>query len=152
MPCPPFFAGENLATSCKDMGRDWPNSMWTEKSEEGHCSNRCQLNMSMAPELSEIGGGGTCMRSVARTYKRAATICLSAPKSKRCLRFAVAIPIVGPRNRSHFRDKRKRCCIAISGCDGKSLAIWDFELRFLSQKPFLCAGFLVIWLRQRGNR
>ena len=51
-----------------------------------------------------------------------------------------------------FRDKRQQCCIAISGCDGKSLAICDFGLRFLSPKSLLSAGFLAIWLRQRGNR
>ena len=40
---------------------------------------------------------------------------LSAPKSQRFLRFAIAIPIADPRNRSDFGDKRKQCCIAISG-------------------------------------
>ena len=38
---------------------------------------------------------------------------LSAPKSQRFLRFAIAMPIADPRNRSDFRDKRKQCCIAI---------------------------------------
>ena len=36
--------------------------------------------------------------------------------------------------------------------DGKSLASCDFGLRFLSPKPLLSAGFLAIWLHQRGNR
>ena len=30
----------------------------------------------------------------------------SAPKSQRFLRFAIVMPIVDPRNRSDFRDKR----------------------------------------------
>ena len=34
----------------------------------------------------------------------------------------------------------------MKGCDGKSLAICDFELRFLSPKPLLSAGFLAIKL------
>ena len=34
----------------------------------------------------------------------------------------------------------------------ESLAICDFGLRFLSPKPLLSAGFLAIWLCQRGNR
>ena len=69
---------------------------------------------------------------------------LSAPKSQRFLRSAIAMPIADPR-------KQRR--IAILGCDGKSLAICDFGLRFLSPKRLLrCAGFLAIWLRQRGNR
>ena len=38
---------------------------------------------------------------------------LSAPKSQRFLRFAIAMPTVDPRNRSDFRDKRKQCCITI---------------------------------------
>ena len=38
---------------------------------------------------------------------------LSAPKSQRFLRSAIAMPIADPRNRSDFRDKRKQCCIAI---------------------------------------
>ena len=38
---------------------------------------------------------------------------LSAPKSQRFLRFAIAMPIADPRNRSDFRDKRKQCCTAI---------------------------------------
>ena len=38
---------------------------------------------------------------------------LSAPKSQRFLRFAIAMPIADLRNRSDFRDKRKQCCIAI---------------------------------------
>ena len=66
--------------------------------------------------------------------------------------FAIAVPIADPRNRSDFRDKRQQCCIAIYGCDGKSLAICDFGLRFLGPKPLLSAGFLAIWLRQSGNR
>ena len=41
--------------------------------------------------------------------------------------------------------------LASLGCDGKSLAICDVGLRFLSPKPLLSAGFLAIWLRQRGN-
>ena len=32
---------------------------------------------------------------------------LSTPKSQRFLRFAIAMPIADPRNRSEFRDKRK---------------------------------------------
>ena len=36
---------------------------------EGHCSKRCQLNMSMASELSDIGGGGTCMRSASKNLQ-----------------------------------------------------------------------------------
>ena len=36
---------------------------------------------------------------------------LSAPKSQRFLRFAIAMPIADPRNRSDFRDKRKQYCI-----------------------------------------
>ena len=38
---------------------------------------------------------------------------LSAPKSQRFLRFAIAMPIADPKNRSDFRNKRKQCCIAI---------------------------------------
>ena len=38
---------------------------------------------------------------------------LSAPKSQRFLRFAIAMPIANPRNGSDFRDKRKQCCVAI---------------------------------------
>ena len=38
---------------------------------------------------------------------------LSAPKSQRFLRFAIAMPIADPRNRSDFQDKRKQYCIAI---------------------------------------
>ena len=34
---------------------------------------------------------------------------LSAPKSQRFLRFAIAMPIADPRNRSDFGDKRKQC-------------------------------------------
>ena len=34
----------------------------------------------------------------------------SAPKSQRFLRFAIAMPIADPRNRSDLRDKRKQCC------------------------------------------
>ena len=33
---------------------------------------------------------------------------LSAPKSQRFLRFAIAMPIADPRNRNDFRDKRKQ--------------------------------------------
>ena len=77
---------------------------------------------------------------------------LSAPKSQQFLRFAITMPIADPRNLSDFWDKTKQCCIAIWGCDGNSLAICDFELQFLSPKPLLSAGFLAIWLRQRGNR
>ena len=38
---------------------------------------------------------------------------LSAPKWQRSLRFAIAMPIADPRNRSDFRDKRKQCGIEI---------------------------------------
>ena len=38
---------------------------------------------------------------------------LSAPKSQRFLRFAIAMPIADPRNRSDLRNKTKQCCIAI---------------------------------------
>ena len=73
-------------------------------------------------------------------------------------------PTLAHRNRSDFCDLRLRCpsqtpeiatisetresnvALQSKGCDGKSLAIYDFELRFLSPKPFLSAGFLVIWL------
>ena len=58
----------------------------------------------------------------------------------------------GHKKSRDFRDKRKQCCIAILGCDEKSLAICDFGLRFMSPKPLLSAEFLAIWLRQRGNR
>ena len=40
--------------------------------------------------------------------------------------------------------------LRFKGAYGKSLAICDFELRFLS--PELSAGFLAIWRHQRGNR
>ena len=40
-------------------------------------------------------------------------VSLSAPKSQRFLRFAIAMPIADPRNRSDFRDKRK----AMLHCD-----------------------------------
>ena len=56
-----------------------------------------------------------------------------------------------PEITSDFGDKTKQCCIAIQGCDGKSLAICNVELRFPRQKPSLSAGSLAIWLRQRGN-
>ena len=36
---------------------------------------------------------------------------------------------------SNLGDKTKQCLGAIEGRDGKSLAICDFELRFLSPKP-----------------
>ena len=58
----------------------------------------------------------------------------------------------GPQKSRNFRGKRKQCCIAIQGCDGESLAICDFGLRFLRPKPHFSAGFLAIWLSQRGNR
>ena len=58
----------------------------------------------------------------------------------------------GPQKSRDFRNKRKQCRIAIWGCDGKSLAICDFGLRFLSPKTLLSAGILAIWLSQRGNR
>ena len=51
------------------------------------------------------------------------------------------------RNRGDFCDLRLRCplhCIAIQGCDGKSLAICDFELRFPGTQPILAAGILAI--------
>ena len=38
---------------------------------------------------------------------------LSAPKSQRFLRFAIAMPIADPEIASDFRDKTKQCCIAI---------------------------------------
>ena len=77
---------------------------------------------------------------------------LSAPKSQRIfLRFAIAMAIAEPRNRSDFRNKRKQHCIAIQGCDGKSLAICDFGVRFPSPNPLLSAGFLAIWVRQRAE-
>ena len=38
---------------------------------------------------------------------------LSAPKSQRFLRFAIAMPIADHRNRSDFPDKTKQCCVAI---------------------------------------
>ena len=38
---------------------------------------------------------------------------LSAPKSQRFLRFAIAMPIADHRNRSDFREKRKQCGTAI---------------------------------------
>ena len=47
-----------------------------------------------------------------------------------------------PEINSDFRDKTQQCWIVIEGCNGKSLAICDFKLRFLSPKPFLSA---VIW-------
>ena len=55
-------------------------------------------------------------------------------------------PLRTPEIASGFADKAKQYCIAIQGCDGKSLAICDFELRFLSVKP------LAIWRHQRRNR
>ena len=41
-------------------------------------------------------------------------------------------------------DLRVRWKVASDSC--------DFELRFLSPKPLHSAGFLAIWLRERGNR
>ena len=47
---------------------------------------------------------------------------LSAPKSQRFLRFAIAMPITDPRNRGDFQDKRKQC-------------FCDLRLRCPSQTP-----------------
>ena len=67
------------------------------------------------------------------------------------------------RNRSDFCDLRLRCpsrtpeiaaitetreshaALRFKGAIGKSLAICDFGLRFLSPKPLLSEGFLAIW-------
>ena len=56
---------------------------------------------------------------------------LSAPKSQRFLRFAVAMPIADPEIASDFQDKTKQCG---------------------TRSPFFSVGFLSIWLRRRGNR
>ena len=77
---------------------------------------------------------------------------LSAPKSQRFLRFAIAMPIADPRNRAISETRDSNVALRFKGAMGKSLAICDFGLRFLSPKPLLAAGFLAIWLRQRGNR
>ena len=49
---------------------------------------------------------------------------------------------------AYFRDLALR----FKGCDRKSLAICDLELRFPRPKPLLSAGFLAIWLRQCRHR
>ena len=77
---------------------------------------------------------------------------LSAPKSQRFLRLAIAMPIADPRNRAISGTRQSDVALRFKGCDGKSLAICDFGLRFLSPKPLLSARFLAIWLSQRGNR
>ena len=41
-----------------------------------------------------------------QTNNKPSPLDLRAPKSKRFLRFAIAVPIADPRNRSDFRDKR----------------------------------------------
>ena len=47
-------------------------------------------------------------------HRSAVVLCyLSAPKSQRFLRFAIAMPIADPRNRGDLQDKRKQCCVAI---------------------------------------
>ena len=78
---------------------------------------------------------------------------LSAPKSQRFLRFAIAMPIADPRNRAISETRQSNAALWLnSGCDWKPLAICDFELRLLSPKPLPSAGFLAIWLSQCGNR
>ena len=53
---------------------------------------------------------------------------------------AIAMPIVDPRNRWRFlRDKRKECCIAMQGCEGKSLANCTISgCDFWAWDPFFC--------------
>ena len=52
-------------------------------------------------------------RFVAMSEKGMEGFGLLAQKLQRVLRFAIAMPIADPRNRSEFRVKRKQCCIAI---------------------------------------
>ena len=68
------------------------------------------------------------------------------------LHMRLRCPSRTPEIASDFPDKAKHGCVAIQGCNGKSLAFWGFELRFLSPKPLLSGGMLAIWLCQRGNR
>ena len=75
---------------------------------------------------------------------------LSASKSQRFLRFAIAMPIADPGNRAISETRQSSVALRFKRCDGKSLAICDFRLRFLSPKPLLSAGFLAICLRQRA--
>ena len=56
------------------------------------------------------------------------------------LQFAIAMPIAHPRNCYRFPRQEKQCCIAIKGCDERSLAMCDFELRFQNPKPVLSAS------------
>ena len=44
-------------------------------------------------------------------------------------------PSPTPEIASDVQDMATQCCIVVQGCDGKSLAICDFELRILSPKP-----------------
>ena len=78
---------------------------------------------------------------------------LSAPKSQRFLRFAIAMPIADPRNRAISETRLSNVALRFKGAMERSLAICDVGLRFLSPEPLPpSAGFLAIWLRQRGNR
>ena len=51
---------------------------------------------------------------------------LGAPTSRRFCDLRLRCPSRTPEIASDLQDKRKQCCIAIKGCDGKSLAICDF--------------------------
>ena len=61
---------------------------------------------------------------------------LGAPKSQRnCDCFDCNAPISEPQKSLAISETiAKECCITIHGCDGKLLAICDFELRFLKGK------------------
>ena len=65
---------------------------------------------------------------------------LSAPKSQRFLRFAIAMPIADPRNRERFPRQET----AMAQCDlrvrWKVASDLRFGLRFLSPKPLSCCG------------
>ena len=76
---------------------------------------------------------------------------LSAPKSQRFLRFAIAMPIADPRNRAISETRDSNDALRFKGAMEIASDL-RFRAAISEPKILLSAGFLAIWLRQRGNR